>query len=628
MNRQKFGRYEVKEEIGGGAMGRVYRCVDPLMRRTVAVKTVKAEYLSDDTAEEYLRRFRREAQAAGVLAHPNIVSIFDVGEDYFVMEYLDGVTLFSILKERTRLPLEEALTLLAPIAEALDYAHRSRVVHRDIKPANIMVQPDGRPKLMDFGVAHLESSIATANGQIFGSPSYMAPEQVAGREITSRADLFAFAVVAYEMITGQRPFQGDSITSIIYRVVNEEPPPPRQWDVELPAVYDDIFRSALRKSPNERYPDAATFVTALQLREFDTAMLVVFPPSEPPPSLPAGFPVPGAVTPSGASAPAPSDHDLRYASAETHALGSRPFRSPRRSALWVAGLALMGILGSALWFGQRAGRGPGSQAEAAPGPFRIESEPDGASVWIDDQPSGATPVALAGLPFGRHKVRVVAEGFAPAELSLEISPGDPPLRFVMDPIAARLVIASEPTGARVLVDGAAVGETPLEAVAVAPGRHLVRVEKRGFAPFSKAIEAAMGQAHTITAVLGPAPTPPPHVALRNGSTPPSTLSPSWVEEGDLATLDASVVPPRKISGEPAIYPEFARRLGMLGTVRLEMIVDEHGQPQDIRIAESAGTILDQAVLLAVRSWRYEPARKNGVKVKVRWSTGQSFMPAR
>src|SRR6185503_9273326 len=131
-----FGRYEVQEEIGDGAMGRVYRCFDPSMRRTVAVKTVKSEYLTRDTAEDYLRRFRREAQAAGRLAHPNIVAIYDVGDDYFVMEYLEGATLQKILKARGKLPLDEAIPILAPLADALDYAHRSGIVHRDIKPAN------------------------------------------------------------------------------------------------------------------------------------------------------------------------------------------------------------------------------------------------------------------------------------------------------------------------------------------------------------------------------------------------------------------------------------------------------------------------------------------------------------
>src|SRR4051812_14717034 len=265
---RRFGRYEVEREIGEGAMGRVYRCFDPLMKRVVAIKTVRKEFLTRETRDEYLRRFRREAQAAGRLSHPNIVSVFDVGEDYFVMEYLEGSTLQVILRDRGQIPADEALRILTPLADALDYAHRSGIVHRDIKPGNVFVLVDGRPKLMDFGVAHLESSSMTAQGHFFGSPSYMAPEQVSGGQVLASADLFSLGVVAYEMLTGHRPFEGASITAIMYRVVNEEPPPPRQWDFHLPPVFDDIFRRALSKNPAERFPDATSLARALEYREF------------------------------------------------------------------------------------------------------------------------------------------------------------------------------------------------------------------------------------------------------------------------------------------------------------------------------------------------------------------------
>jgi eukaryotic-like serine/threonine-protein kinase len=280
---RKFGRYVVEQEIGDGAMGRVYRCSDPLMKRLVAVKTVKQEYLTRETAEDYLRRFRREAQAAGRLSHPHIVAIYDVGETYFVMEYLEGTTLQSVLSQRGKLPLDEALGLLTPLADALDYAHRSSIVHRDIKPANIMVLDDGRPKLMDFGVARLESSVATASGHFFGSPSYMAPEQPSAPEVTNRADLFSFAVLAYEVITGRRPFEGESITAVMYRVVNEAAPPPRQWDFDLPASYDAIFRRALSKAPADRYPDAASLVAALQMKDIDSELEALTDFVAPPP---------------------------------------------------------------------------------------------------------------------------------------------------------------------------------------------------------------------------------------------------------------------------------------------------------------------------------------------------------
>ena len=226
----------------------------------VAVKTIKSEYLTRDTADEYLKRFHREAQSAGGLNHPAIVRVFDLGDDYLVMELVEGRTLHRVIREGGRLAPEETLRLLAPVADAVDHAHRAGIVHRDIKPANIMVQPDGQPKLMDFGVAKIEASVMTTAGQILGSPSYMSPEQIAGENVTGRSDLYSLAVVAYEMLTGQPPFQGKTITQVIYRVMHEAPPPPRQWNAALPARYDDVFARALAKNP------AARFRTAGELR--------------------------------------------------------------------------------------------------------------------------------------------------------------------------------------------------------------------------------------------------------------------------------------------------------------------------------------------------------------------------
>lgn len=258
-----FGRYEVLGLLGEGSMGRVYRAFDPLARRVVAIKTLKPEHLTGEAGEEGQRRFRREAQAAAKLVHANIVTIFDVGEDYFVMELLEGATLQTLLAERGRLEPAEALAILGPVADALDYAHAEGTVHRDVKPANVMVLLDGRPKIMDFGVAHLMSTVITARGQSFGSPAYMAPEQVLESQITPFTDLFSLATVTYETLTGKKPFDGETITPILYHVVNTDPPPPTSWNPELPSVYDAIFRRALAKDPAERFPSARAFVGAL-----------------------------------------------------------------------------------------------------------------------------------------------------------------------------------------------------------------------------------------------------------------------------------------------------------------------------------------------------------------------------
>ncbi len=265
----KYGRYEVDAEIGQGAMGKVYKAHDPMVERSVAIKAIKEEILTQDRSGEYLRRFQREARAAGGLSHPNILTIYDVGENYFVMEYLEGKNLLELITQKGRLTLAEVNTIISPIVDALEYAHRRGVYHRDIKPANIMILEDGTPKLMDFGLAHLESTVMTSTGQFLGSPSYMSPEQIKGDPMSPQADLFSLAVVTYEMLTGKKPFPGDSITTVVYRVVNEEPVPPRKWVDELPPQYDDIFYRALAKKPVDRYANFSDFLTALNLKEFD-----------------------------------------------------------------------------------------------------------------------------------------------------------------------------------------------------------------------------------------------------------------------------------------------------------------------------------------------------------------------
>ena len=617
---RRFGRYEVQREIGEGAMGRVFRCFDPLMKRVVAVKTVKKEFLTRETREEYLRRFRREAQAAGGLSHPNIVSIFDVGEDYFVMEYLEGSTLQLILRERGRIPLEEAFRILAPLADALDYAHRAGIVHRDIKPGNVIVLADGRPKLMDFGVAHLESSVMTAQGHFFGSPSYMAPEQVSGGEVAAGADLFSFGVVAYEMITGHRPFEGASITAIMYRVVNEDAPPPRQWDFDLPPVYDDIFRRALDKNPGLRFPDATSLVRALERREFvpaAAAMVVGAPAAALSATVsgaamrtmagPATGPGPSAVPPALLASVETQDLQSALAAAQPRAA------VPRRTWLAVGG-ALIGVLVLALYLGRRpeAAEAP-ERVPMGPGVLRIETEPPGAAVTLDGEDRGRAPVALRGVVAGPHVVHVSADGYSPAKLALTIRAGEPPppLRFVMDPLTAKLHVASDPPDALVRLDGQPVGTTPIDSMSLGPGRHEVRLERRGYGPAVQTVEGRAGQTVDVSLRLE---------RERSQSPPPSRTA-----EGDLVPLDQVDVKPRRISGEAARYPEEAHRLHLLGSVTVDMLVDDSGRTQDVHVVESAGEVLDRPVLEAVRRWRYEPARKNGVKVKVRLQAKHTFV---
>lgn len=260
-----IGRYEVLDEIGQGAMGTVHRARDPLIERTVAIKVVPIAQLQQEGADAE-SRFLREAQSAGRLSHPNIVTIYDVGEAdglaYIAMEYLPGVTLRDIMN-RGPLPLDLALDTAAQMASALAFAHEHGVIHRDIKPSNVVVTGrHGRVKLTDFGIAHLANSDRTQTGQMLGSPRYMSPEQAMGREIDGRADIFSLGAVLYEMITGQYAFDGESLAGIVYRVINDTPPPAEQLRPGLPAWLNDLLACMLDKQPENR-PDARTLVKAL-----------------------------------------------------------------------------------------------------------------------------------------------------------------------------------------------------------------------------------------------------------------------------------------------------------------------------------------------------------------------------
>jgi serine/threonine-protein kinase len=604
---RQFGRYDVVGLIGEGAMGRVYRGFDPLANRPVAIKTIKREHLSQETTEKYIRRFRREAQAAGILSHPHIVSIFDVGDDYFVMELLTGRTLHDLLAEEGRLDPTDVLQILAPIADAVDHAHHNGIVHRDIKPANIMIQPDGRAKLMDFGVARLEDSASTGTGQIIGSPYYMAPEQMTGDSaVTARADTYSLAVVTYEALTGQRPFQADSVPAIVYKVVNEIPHPPRKWNVDLPPLYDEIFARALSKDPMGRHASATEFMTALVPKDLGKPVANLFRPvPDAHPRMPAGGAADGGAT-----------WDIPPGEIAAKAKETAPQRAViRRLRPWApvaAGILVLAALG--LLARTRTGPAPASLSSAVAG-VRIDSEPTGATIWVDGAESGTSPRVVPGVRPGPHTVRVAAAGFADAELGIVVPPDgkSPPLRFVLQPIAARVRIDSAPPGVAVSVDGEHTGMTPLDMVLLEPGRHEIRMDREGLRPWVKEVDARIGESFAVEARLQPVDT---------GSAP--GLEPP--QPGMLISLGVGVTPPRKVSGEPAAYPEEARRRNLQGAVTVDMIITETGAPIDVTVVESGGEVLNRALVEAVRGWRYEPARKEGVDVRVHWRVRQIFRP--
>lgn len=267
---KRFGRYEIVAELGRGAMGVVYKARDPQIDRLVAVKTVSMWGQDRDEQTDFRMRFLNEAQAAGRLHHAGIVSIFDVGENsenqdpYIVLEYVSGESLNRILAREKKLPLSQALKLAEEIAEALDYAHAQGVVHRDIKPGNILVTEDGHAKIADFGIAKLNLAHFTLPGRVMGTPAYMAPEQLSGEGVDGRSDLFSLGVILYAMVTGHSPFQGNSATTVCFKVANREPVAPSAFDLNIPQELDEVISRAMSKDPEQRYQSGAEFADDLR----------------------------------------------------------------------------------------------------------------------------------------------------------------------------------------------------------------------------------------------------------------------------------------------------------------------------------------------------------------------------
>ncbi len=265
---QKLGKYEVLRELGRGAMGVVYEAFDPSIERTVALKTIRRDQLEGDSAAEMITRFQREAKAAGRLNHPNIVAIYDFGEDgdttFIAMEFVIGRELKSHFAQDERFPLDEITRIMGELLDALEYSHNFGVVHRDIKPANIIIRPNGQVKVADFGIARIESSQYTQAGSVLGTPAYMSPEQFMGQTVDRRSDLFSAGVVLYEFLTGERPFSGTA-TTIMHKVLSVDPPPPSRLNVQVPKPFDSVIAKAMAKRPEDRFKTAAEFADAIRL---------------------------------------------------------------------------------------------------------------------------------------------------------------------------------------------------------------------------------------------------------------------------------------------------------------------------------------------------------------------------
>src|SRR5438094_2440106 len=265
---QTLGKYEIQSVLGKGAMGVVYKAFDPHIERTVAIKTVRKDLVDPDLAAQFMGRFKNEAKAAGRLHHPNIVGVYEYGEDdkvaLIAMEYVDGTGLREYLNRKARFEFGQLVAITSQLLQALEFAHERGVVHRDIKPANLILTKEGALKVADFGIARIDTSNLTTMGMVMGTPSYMSPEQCQGQTVDRRSDLFSAAVVLYELLSGEKPFAG-ALETIGYKICHETPRPPSTISrMSLSPTIDAVIATALEKNPEARFQNARAFNRALR----------------------------------------------------------------------------------------------------------------------------------------------------------------------------------------------------------------------------------------------------------------------------------------------------------------------------------------------------------------------------
>ncbi len=501
MSVEKIGRYEVRSELGKGAMGIVYKAEDPTIGRTVAVKTTRLDVGHMDD-EEVIRRFRHEARAAGALHHSNIVTIFDAGEQgelfYIAMEYVEGETLQRLLRQR-RFSRRETLDLARQICAGLDYAHSHGVIHRDVKPANIVVTAEGIAKIMDFGIAKTGGGMTT-DGQVLGTPYYMSPEQVRGRPLDGRSDLFCFAVVLYEMLTGEKPFVGENPNTIIYNIVNEEPRPPQEVEPSIGPELSGVLLRALQKNPNYRYATGAELV-----RELAPCMDA----GEGPPAEALAFSTgrsPQARDDlqkllAGAAAPPATVHDPRptvQIEPRGHLKQIRTGGGAWRSALLAVVLVAIAA-GSYVVYQNRSRQAdvPEPSASTAAPATTGSAEPAPTSSPPESAAAGSgTPAA------GTSSEPVVA----PSATTAGAQPGSTPVSGTRPPLGSRMAtlsVQSSPEGAEIFLDGARTGKTTPARLAVASGKHTLMLRKEGYQDETATADLRIGEPFTYAPILKP-----------------------------------------------------------------------------------------------------------------------------
>ncbi|PWT71837.1 MAG: hypothetical protein C5B46_07685 [Proteobacteria bacterium] len=491
---EKIGRYELSDELGKGAMGVVYKAVDPNIGRPIALKTMRVDLHGADMAD-MLRRFQNEARAAGALNHPNIVTIYDAGEDqgvfYIAMEYIPGQTLQQVLQQMHVLSAEQIVNIGSQICAGLDYAHIKSVVHRDIKPPNIMIAPDGTVKIMDFGIAKAGASL-THSGEVLGTPNYMSPEQVKGKELDGRTDLFSLGVILYEMATGERPFSGQNVTTVIYKIIHETPPAPRELDVTVHPGLSAIIAKCLSKDPEERYQCGSDLATALRsykivsippprpsvvppadMTRFATRPISTIPPTVRTPAPPS--PAPPAATAAAAPKTAPANPPTQVINPRKPT-PAPPLAAP--SAKQTSPILIGAIIAALVIIAAGIGLSKRKAAAPEPAPTQVESTSPAPQDSPASQPVPTPPSPSGGVP-SSSTPRPKPEAEKPATAAG----------------VGELRVTSTPPGAQIEIDGLSQDYylTPFNAPPMKSGSHSVRAQLTGMSPQTKQIDVVAGQ---------------------------------------------------------------------------------------------------------------------------------------
>src|SRR5215471_16543790 len=560
----RIGRYTIVRELGRGAMGVVYHAIDPNIGRPVAIKTIQlGQGRKPEDVEKMRDRLFREALSAGMLSHPGIVTIYDVEQQgdlaYIAMEYVDGPTLDQVMNEGNPLTADRLFSILAQTAVSLDYAHGKGIVHRDIKPANIMIAAGGATKITDFGIAKITATgDLTVTGAIVGTPHYMSPEQVQGQPVDGRSDQFSLAVIAYEMLTGEKPYTGEHLTTVVYKIVAEEPVLPHRLNPSLAGSIEAVIRKGLSKRPDGRYRNCQEFSESLEkacvaskgcrlmprggvLNEptmVDAAVAGAAPKLPPPrrtrnsettaavakkksgffpfllavlfvaavlagigwqvaPWLGSGLKRPQASAEQArtqAQDPAPPKQQPEMpGDSKPSPMG--PAEQPQASASASAPPGETGPIET-----KSAAEDPPKRAtEEPPNPVptgpdaaqvhrplppqsvTVTTSPSGATATLDNNPAAAckTPCTLQAAP-GRHTVAITNPGYQIEHR--EINVGSLPMEMapvLMRSMGGTLMLASEPRGATVLVDGRKIDQVTPAQIALAPGTYSITVMKDG-----------------------------------------------------------------------------------------------------------------------------------------------------